>query len=58
MPSDLTVYLPDGRAVRTTRRAYEQIHKAKGWRLTPPRKVSPLDGGDQTADEADTQQEG
>lgn len=45
MPSDTPIY-KDGRWVRVTRRAYEEVYRARGWRLRPPRPTPPADRAD------------
>lgn len=59
MPSDTPIF-KDGRELRVSRRAYDQIWFDRGWRLTPAKsrhKTSSSTDGDQTATEATTQED-
>lgn len=53
MPSDTPIY-KDGRQLNVSRRAYEGIYKARGWRLRPPKDTtSPSTDGDQQSNQED-----
>jgi len=57
MPSDTPIYR-DGRRLFTSRRAYEHIYKARGWRLRPKTKTpsaATVDG--EPGDQPDTDNE-
>lgn len=50
MPSDTWIYRDD-KKLRTSRRAYEGIYKARGWRLKPPKTPQADTAGGEPGDQ-------
>lgn len=57
MPSDTPIF-KDGKELRVSRRAYDQIWFDRGWRLQPQKNLtdSSSTDGDQTGDEPENQE--